>query len=90
MKRRLKWAAWEQERRGSPDGEAAEGRRAGAVQAARTPKQSFLSPALELFIRSRETSTTVQASYQVVLDNSTGQILLELSSRNYDCKQNCQ
>lgn len=35
--------------------------------------KSFLSSALEQFIRLRETSTTVQASHPVVPNNSVGQ-----------------
>lgn len=37
--------------------------------------KSFLSSALEQFIRLRESSATVEASYQVVPNNSIGQIL---------------
>lgn len=48
-----------------------------------TSHKSFLSSALEQFIRLRESSTTVEASYQVAPNNSTGQVSKDVLPRNY-------
>lgn len=45
--------------------------------------KSFLSSALEQFIRLRESSATLEASHQVVPNNAIGQVFKDTLPRNY-------